>query len=136
MQNCYNHYYCLCGRYENERICHYCRKQENFYRRHYICLTCCIGWKSKHEIILKPSIDGGQLQEYDTNCYAGARCRNCSEDALEVGRDFRVPKQTDKKSWKELKHSKDDMKEKYTYNCGQRKGESLYEKRSLKNKIF
>lgn len=146
MQVCYNHYYCLCGRYENERTCHYCRKQNNIYKRHYVCFNCCIGWKSKNEIKLKPTTDGGQLIEYESHNdidvdidveYQGARCMKCSKDADEVGRDFRLPKQSDTKAWMKLKNLKVEMGDeisaymikKYTYNCGEKKGESLYIKR-------
>lgn len=127
MQICYKHYYCLCGRYE--KICHYCRKQKKFYRRHFICLDCCIGWKSKNEIKLISSIDGGQLHEIEDFTYAGSRCRKCSKDSDEIGRDFRVPKQSDIKSWNNLKTLKVNLKDnfssymikKYTYNCNRLK---------------
>jgi hypothetical protein len=144
MNICYPHYYCTCGRFN--RKCHYCRKKETFYRRHYICLDCCIGWKSKYEINLKPTVDAAQLQEYrkiddPIINYKGPRCTKCSKDADEVGRDFKVPKQSDKKAWKELQelkifYEKTEiygfsfyMVKKYTYNCGHEHGESLYEKR-------
>ena len=137
MRICYNHHYCTCGSYDN-RECHYCRKKQNFYRRHYICLNCCIGWKSKDEIKLKRTVDNAQLSEiYDlTSNYEGARCI-CGKDAIEVGRDFRIPKSKDTKAWKILqiksKEYKDMinfseyMKEKYTYKCGS--------ERNLKKKI-
>ena len=130
MQICHNHYYCLCGVQSGTQECHYCRKKESFYRRHYICLDCHIGWKSKHEIKLKRAVDGSQLLEvYDNMIYEGTRCK-CGKNAIEVGRDFRVPKILDQKSWNQLKNKykefSDDMdfsfymRENYTHKCNLR----------------
>ena len=131
MKECFNHYYCLCGN-DDYRECHYCRKQSSFYKPHYICLDCCIGWKSKYELVLAKSVDGSQLHEiipgpYENN-FEGSRCSKCGNYGIEVGRDFRLPKQKDKKVWMALKSIKNKtndvssfsyyMKKQYTYNCG------------------
>ena len=139
MQVCHEHYYCICGACTGFRVCHYCRKQSTFYKKHYLCLDCRVGWKSKYDLVLRPSVDGAQLQDVWTE-FRGGRCPRCGIDGDEVGRDFRVPKRTDKKAWKQLEQEKakhpDDfylyMREKYTYNCGggNRRGPVLYGKRT------
>lgn len=131
-RECVNHYFCLCGHFNDYRQCHYCRKKKTFYKEHYICLNCCIGWKSKHELLLKPSVESGsQLHVvkslHENENYQGPRCAGCNTYPIEVGRDFRLPKRSNKKAWNELRKERDTfadngdfsrhMIKKYTYAC-------------------
>jgi len=125
---CADHYYCSCET-DNIRRCHYCRKRNTFYKEHYICLGCCVGWKSKYDSILESYVDGAQFHKINQNPeFKGARCSRCGSDGIEVGRDFRVPKKNDTKSWTKLKKERATfptnfsfsyyMQKKYRYNCG------------------
>ena len=149
---CTDHYYCNCGRYENYRQCHYCRKKKNFYRAHFICVDCRIAWKSNYEFELVPDAEGAQLYKMPPAWarYGLPKCSKCQKYGVEVGRDFRVPKHKDHKAWKSLAEIRDSfktcndndfafglyMKDKYRYNCGggyfSYKTPKLYEEREKK----
>lgn len=63
------------------------------YKRHYICLNCRKGFKrpSKEDIISAESKESYQ-----------PTCPQCQQHMIQVDYTFKVPKQRDKKAWKEL----------------------------------
>jgi hypothetical protein len=130
MQICSQHYYCTCGNYKREdsgvrKVCHYCRKRQTFYRDHFICLKCHYGWKSQNETTLVSTVDDSYFRIVGKK---SSRCSKCGVGGIEVGKDFRVPKKSDTKAWKELENERAQfdnefkfssyMIKKHTYNCG------------------
>ena len=140
--SCHPHYYCECGHTnygkDDSRLCHYCRKKKYFFRKHYICTNCKIGFKSLFGIELTKNVEGGQLIEninHNDNDKE-KKCPSCCRRAIPVSYDFRVPKKTDVKEWNkiyyEIKSGASDFISKYSYECGGgyfKKKEILYNKR-------
>ncbi len=119
---CYLHYYCSCERIS--RLCHYCRKKDTFFRQHYICTHCHIGFKTIHGKQLKQDAQGAQLVEIilEEN-FKGKRCPICAKDGTPVSYDFRIPKRKNLKEWNKIKNDIKDIGvhefiKKYTYECG------------------
>lgn len=146
MKICSAHYYCSCLKKRSGSditTCHYCRKKKTMYRRHFICIDCCHGWKTQHESDLVGDVEGAQLRRIsrENSETASPACSHCGIEGDEVGMDFRIPKQNDKKTWKQMRQDKDlygdhysrHMIEMFTYNCGgayfQPKNELLFDKR-------
>lgn len=116
---CKEHWNCRCGNRNSEhyRPCHYCRKRRGIFPKHYICLHCCIGFKPKY---VQPG-----SEEYAR--FIDKRCPRCGKNAILAGRDFRLPKQRNKKAWAALRSKVSGLDEfeqyryfsdRHTVNCG------------------
>ncbi|AYV85791.1 MAG: hypothetical protein Satyrvirus41_6 [Satyrvirus sp.] len=142
---CCLHFFCSCGKTnfncKDYRLCHYCRKKKYFYRDHYICVDCKIGFKSLYHHEIRPNAERSELYKYENINeinFEGKRCSKCGKDAIRVSFDFRVPKKKNLKEWEKIKNEiqligEYEFFEKYSYECGGSyfiKKQKLYDQRS------
>ena len=84
------------------------------YPQHWVCTKCCISFKSNRNINKK-------YKKWDYE--SGPSCHKCGQKGIIAGRDFRAPKQKNKKEWKKvIKMLKHGIKfhEDYGYRNGYR----------------
>lgn len=147
MSLCGNCSYNCCCYCENRKNCRICKKKcvdngEN-YPLHHLCLTCKHTWKTREGSVVfnqkRRIVNNGYMHDKrnikDRQIYAEDEmynrmkpiaCPLCRKTGIMIGRNYRVPKQSDYKGWKlldklincsynDLQNMESDKNEKFIY---------------------